>query len=89
MGIALWLVCGVVAFGLARVIPFARRSPWPELAAAVTVALLLGVLATALDFGGWKEPDWRAGLFTFCGSFAAAETIRVLQSLGKPHGGRS
>ena len=89
VGIALWLVCGVVSFGLARLIPFARRSPWAELGVTVTVALLLGVLATALDFGGWTEPDWRAGLFTFFGSFAAAGTIRVLQSLAKPHGGHS
>ena len=89
MGIALWLLCGVVSFGIARLIPFARRSPWLELAVTVTVALLLGVLATALDFGGWNEPDWRAGLFTFFGSFAAAGSIRVLQSLAKPHGGHS
>ena len=89
MGIALWLICGVVSFVIARLIPFARRKPWAELAVTLIVALLLGVLATTLDFGGWNEPDWRAGLFAFFGSFAAAGIVRALQSAGKSNGGRS
>jgi hypothetical protein len=39
--------------------------------------LALGVTATALDFGGWNEPDWRAGLFVFLGALAAAGAIRL------------
>jgi hypothetical protein len=81
VGIALWLSCGVVSFFLARLVPFARRSPSVELAITLLTALALGVLATALDFSGWNEPDWRAGLLAFLGSFAAAGTVRAVQSL--------
>ncbi|HJQ39528.1 MAG TPA: hypothetical protein VKB93_20485 [Thermoanaerobaculia bacterium] len=80
MGIALWLGCGVVAFFLARLVPFARRRPWVELAVTLLAALTLGVAATALDFAGWNELDWRAGLFAFFGSFAAAGAVRTVQS---------
>lgn len=37
----------------------------------MVTAIAMGLLATYLDFGGWKEPDWRAGLFCFLGAFAA------------------
>ena len=86
VGIAVWVVCGVVAFTLARVIPLARRRPWAELAVTILTALLLGAAATAYDFGGWNEPDWRAGLFSFFGSFAAAGAVRAVQS-AQSHGG--
>lgn len=68
---------------LARIIPHGRSRRWiGELAAAVIVAFLLGVVATALDFGGWKELDWRAGLFAFFGAFAGAGLVRVLSMRG-------
>lgn len=89
VGIALWLFCGIGSFLLARVVPFARRNPWVELAITLVTALALGVLATALDFGGWNEPDWRAGLFAFLGSFAAAGAVRAVQSLATSNGGPS
>ncbi|PYQ25956.1 MAG: hypothetical protein DMF56_25915 [Acidobacteria bacterium] len=89
VGIALWLSCGVVTFLIARLVPFARRNPWVELGITLLAALALGVLATALDFAGWNEPDWRAGLFAFCGSFAAAGAVRALQSLATSNGGPS
>jgi hypothetical protein len=88
VGVALWLGCGVVAFLLARLIPLARRGWAIELAIALAAALLLGTLATALEFGGWREPDWRAGLFAFFGSFAAAGALRAVQS-AKSTGGHS
>lgn len=89
MGVALWVACGVIAFFLARAVPVGRRKSWlAELLAALIAALLLGVVATALDFGGWREPDWRAGLFAVFGSFAAAGALRALQSAA-PTGGRS
>lgn len=90
MGIGLWLGCGVVAFAVARLVPLARRRPWwAELAVTLVAALALGAGATALDFGGWNEPDWRAGLFAFCGSFAAAGALRALQSVAHSQGGSS
>jgi hypothetical protein len=89
VGIALWLGSGVVAFSIARVVPLARRSAWGELAATLLAALILGAAATALDFGGWNEPDWRAGLFAFFGSFAMAGAVRAVQSAANTHGGPS
>jgi uncharacterized membrane protein YeaQ/YmgE (transglycosylase-associated protein family) len=80
VGIALWSICGLAAFLIARFIPLARkRRAWlAELAVALLAALLLGALATALDFGGWAELDWRAGLFAFLGAAAAVGVCRLL-----------
>lgn len=84
VGIALWTAAGGLAFLVARIIPIARQtvvSRWgwlAELIAAVLVALACGLGATALDFGGWREPDWRAGLFAFLGGLAAAGLTRFL-----------
>lgn len=78
MGIALWVVCSVAAFLLARMLPWRRRSRWRgELLVTLLAGLALGVAATALDFAGWKEPDWRAGLFVFLGALAAAGLFRL------------
>ena len=89
MGIALWVASGVFSFVLARVVPIARKRPWlPEMVIAIVTALLLGVVATKLDFGGWREPDWRAGLFAVFGSFAVIGTYRAVQSR-KHNGGPS
>ena len=78
MGIALWVVSSVVAFLLARMAPWRRRPTRAgELSVSITAGLLLGALATALDFGGWSEPDWRAALFVFLGAVAAAGMFRL------------
>jgi uncharacterized membrane protein YeaQ/YmgE (transglycosylase-associated protein family) len=78
VGTALWLGCGFVAFVIARIIPVARRRRWAgELALGLVTALLLGLLATALDFGGWNEPDWRAGLFAAFGALSALGLARA------------
>lgn len=84
MGIALWITCGLLAFILARIVPSGRRRPWlGELAVSLFSAAALGVLATWLDFGGWREPDWRAGLFAFFGAFAVAGVFRVVTFSGR------
>lgn len=78
MGAALWLGCGVLAFLVARIIPFSRRPLWlPELAVSLAISALLGLVATALDFGGWREPDWRAGAFAGFGALAAIGLVRL------------
>jgi hypothetical protein len=82
MGIALWLISSVAAFLLARMAPWRRRAgrrvAWlGEFSVSLLAGLALGVTATALDFGGWNEPDWRAGLFVFLGALAAAGTFRL------------
>jgi uncharacterized membrane protein YeaQ/YmgE (transglycosylase-associated protein family) len=79
MGIAFWLVSAIVAFLVARIVPYARRKAWlPELLVAAAAATLLGVVATALDFGGWNEADWRAIVFVFCGALAATGVLRLV-----------
>ncbi len=78
MGSALWLVSGTLAFVLARLVPLGRGRRWPgELAAALVMAFVLSVVATALDFGGWREPDPRAALFAALGSGAILGILRV------------
>jgi uncharacterized membrane protein YeaQ/YmgE (transglycosylase-associated protein family) len=78
MGIAFWLLSGAVAGAVARIVPLARPARWlGELSVTVSAAFLLGVAATALDFGGWREPDWRAALFAFLGALAAAALFRL------------
>jgi hypothetical protein len=47
--------------------------------AAVLIAIAFGLLATYLDFGGWQELDWRAGLFAFFGGLAAVGFTRALR----------
>jgi uncharacterized membrane protein SirB2 len=86
MGIVLWLIAGIIAFMIARIVPFARRASWlGEAFVTVSAAILLGVAATALDFGGWREPDWRAPLFAFLGAFTAAGLFRFTMA-GNPGG---
>src|SRR3954467_11587737 len=78
MGIALWIACAGVVFFTIRNIRFGRPGGWiSELLAVVISALILGAIATALDFGGWNELDWRAGLFVIFGSLAISGVIRV------------
>jgi hypothetical protein len=77
MGIALWMTCAAAVFLAIRNIRFGRPAGWMgELFVVVIVALVLGGIATALDFGGWNEVDWRAGVFVALGSFAIAGAIR-------------
>lgn len=79
MGLAVWIVAGVAAWVVARLIPAARVKSWiAELALSIVTASLLGLAATAGDFGGWKEPDWRAGLFTFFGAFTVLGVFRLV-----------
>lgn len=80
MGIASWLVAGLLAFALARAMSLGRKSRWKgELVLALVTSLLLGVLATALDFGGWQELEWRAGLFALLGASAAVGVLRLVR----------
>lgn len=79
MGLALWFASGLAAFFLARIIPSGRGRGWTgELVTALTAAVLCGLVASSLDFAGWREPDWRAGLFASAGAFAAAGVFRLV-----------
>jgi uncharacterized membrane protein YeaQ/YmgE (transglycosylase-associated protein family) len=80
MGIALWLGCALVVFFIARRVPHGRPARWfAELFTAIVSALAMGVIATALDFGGWNEADWRAALFSFFGCAAIVGLVRLLR----------
>jgi hypothetical protein len=82
MGSASWLVCGGVAFLFAKIVPHGRpRRWWPELFVALIAAMLLGITATALDFGGWRELDLRAAAFALCGTVALVGAIRCVRLL--------
>ena len=78
MGLSLWFVGGGAAWILARFIPYGRSGA-AEAVAALLVAAAAGTAATAMDFGGWNEPDWRAGLFCFCCAAAAIATVRLVR----------
>ena len=85
MGIALWAVGAAVVFFSARRVPAGRPERWAwELTATLASAMILGVIATLLDFGGWNEPDWRAGLFVLLGSAAAIGLMRLVPFLHAP-----
>ena len=74
----MWIATGIAAFLAGRIVPLHRTPKWiPELAVSVIVALLMGTLATALDFGGWNEPDWRCGLLSLLGAYGAIGAMRA------------
>ena len=74
----MWVVAGIGAFAVARLSRAGRHRWLIEAALALIVALAAGLAATALDFGGWEEPDWRAGTFAFAAAFAATGLARAI-----------
>lgn len=82
MGIAVWLASGGLAVILARIVPAGRPpSPAWEILTALGASLAAGLAATALDFGGWAESDWRARLFAFFAAAAAVGGTRCARAL--------
>lgn len=82
MGIGLWAFSGFVAAAVSRLLPIGRDERWiAEAALALVTALLLGLVATFYDFGGWNELDWRAGLFTGLGALAAIGIRRAVNAV--------
>ena len=82
MGLATWLASGLAAWLFAKFIPFGRPRGWiVELIVALVTAAAFGLTATALDFGGLREPDWRAALFAFLGAFSAIGVCRLVTLL--------
>jgi hypothetical protein len=80
MGMALWALCGVAVFAVVRAIGAGRPDGLlAELLGAIVVAFAAGLAATALDFGGWNEIDWRAGLFVTACSLAVIGIGRTLR----------
>jgi uncharacterized membrane protein SirB2 len=74
-------VSGIAAFLIARIIPFSPQTHWKtELVTALIAALGAGVAATILDFGGWRDLDWRSAAFAFCVALAVAGIVRAVTS---------
>ena len=78
VGVSLWIVAGGAAWIIARFIP-ARRRSWAEAIAALVISMIAGVAATAMDFGGWNEADWRAIVFAFLCAAAAIALVRIAE----------
>jgi hypothetical protein len=81
MGIAVWLIAGIGAYFLARLMPVPHGRRWPDLLLSIAAALAAGLTATALDFGGWSEPDYRAALFALFLSLLALATKKLVSGL--------
>ena len=80
MGAVLWVTSALSLFLIARIVPAGRtRSYLGELLVAIAAAIILGLLATALDFGGWRDADWRAVAFVMLGTAAATGTFRAFR----------
>jgi hypothetical protein len=79
VGIALWTASGIAVFVVARFVPIGRsRRRIAELVTAILAAGVCGVVSTALDFGGWGELDWRAGVLALLGAAAAVAVFRLV-----------
>ena len=79
MGAALWATAALSVFLVARIVPFGRSNNYlMELLVAIAAAALFGLAATALDFGGWRDTDWRAVVFVLLGTAAATGAQRAL-----------
>ena len=78
----MWIVSGVGAALLARVAEAGRSRGWfLEMVVGTVAAIAAGLAATAMDFGGWREPDWRAGLFSFFVALSAVGVMRLVRIL--------
>jgi hypothetical protein len=84
MGLVIWFASAAIAWAAVRFVPFGKAHAALEFLAATVAAGAFGLLATALDFGGWREPDWRAALFAFFGALTFLGAIRALRLAQKP-----
>ena len=78
MGLLTWALAGILAFGIARGLRSGGALGWPaEAAVAIVAAVLFGMIATAFDFGGWKELEWRAAVFALAGAALVLALTRI------------
>ena len=77
MGLVIWVAAGVIAFAVARMLKSGGAASWPvELLVAIAAGVAFGLIATAFDFGGWKELEWRAAAFALAGASLALAVVR-------------
>lgn len=73
-----WVVVALAATAIARRSAIGvRRRLVLEITVAMLGAMLFGALATARDFGGWAQLDWRSATFAFLGALAAIGAARI------------
>ena len=76
----MWLLCGAAVFTASRVIAPGRPARFfTELLLVIAASALAGLAATALDFGGWGELDWRAAVFVVLCDFAVIGLSRAIR----------
>jgi hypothetical protein len=76
----MWAIAGAGAFALSRLSRAGRPEGWVlEASVSLMAAAAAGLAATALDFGGLQEPDWRAGTFAFLVSLGAIGLTRAVR----------
>lgn len=79
LGLISWMSAAAVAIAAARFVRSGRRPLWVEITVGIIAALLAGIAATALDFGGWSEADPRAFTFSLLVALAALGLLRALK----------
>ena len=77
MGLASWIVAGMIVAALGRLVRTGRRGVALEAIVALVIAFIAGLAATALDFGGWSELDWRAITFAALCTAASIALVRI------------
>ena len=75
-----WILAGAGAAAIARLVRAGRTTGFLiEALVSVIAGVAAGLAATALDFGGWREPDWRAGTFCLLVAIAAIGLFRLVR----------
>jgi hypothetical protein len=82
-GLIAWLAAAAFTVTVARLIRSGRPPLWVEITVGLLSAMLAGATATALDFGGWAEPDPRAIAFAFLITAAALGLTRTATLLAR------
>jgi hypothetical protein len=79
MGLAGWFLISLLSWLFARAVPPLRLGWLAELAPALLAGFAAGCVATALDFGGWREADPRALGFSFLAAAGAIAATRLIR----------
>lgn len=76
-GVLSWIAAGVGAALLARLVARRRKRLWLELLAGAVAAVVAGLAATWLDFGGVAALDARGIAFAFLAAACAVALVRL------------
>ena len=75
----MWALSALSVFLVARIVPPGRSKNYLiELLVVIVAGAAFGFAATALDFGGWRDTDWRAVVFVLLGTAAATGAQRAV-----------